>query len=79
MAIHKHYPKALPTIGPVTETGFYYDVDFGGDKIGPDDLAILEKEMRAIVAQNLDFKVESVDKYEYIKKQNTPNGVFCFT
>ncbi len=73
MAIHKHYPKALPTIGPVTETGFYYDVDFGGDKIGPDDLAVLEKEMKSILSKNLDFKVETVEvtKAKELFKDNT--------
>lgn len=60
MAINKHYPKALPTIGPVTENGFYYDVDFGTIKIGPDDLLTLEEEMKAILSQNLDFVVETV-------------------
>lgn len=60
MAIHKHYPQALPTIGPVTENGFYYDVDFGGIKIGPDDLTKIEETMKEIIAKNLDFVVESV-------------------
>lgn len=60
MAIKKHYPKAHPTIGPVIENGFYYDVDFGQDKISPTDLETLEKTMKEILAQNLDFKVESV-------------------
>ena len=62
MAVKKHYPKALPTIGPVTETGFYYDIDFGGTKIGPDDLEKLEKTMKEILAEKLDFVVETVSK-----------------
>ncbi len=60
MAIHKHYPGALPTIGPVTENGFYYDIDFGTIKIGPDDLLKLEDEMKVILSRNLDFIVETV-------------------
>lgn len=60
MAIHKHYPHALPTIGPVTEQGFYYDVDFGTTKIGPDDLLTLETTMKEILATHLDFVVETV-------------------
>ncbi len=60
MAIHKHYPHALPTIGPVTEQGFYYDVDFGTTKIGPDDLLALETTMKEILATHLDFVVETV-------------------
>lgn len=62
MAVHKHFPNALPTIGPVTETGFYYDIDFGTQKIGPEDLVVLEKTMREILAENLDFVVETVTK-----------------
>ena len=60
MAIHKHYPYALPTIGPVTENGFYYDIDFGATKINPDDLLALEGTMKEILAKNLDFVVETV-------------------
>ncbi len=60
MAISKHFPEALATIGPVTENGFYYDVDFGKIKIGPEDLEKLEKTMKEILTQNLDFVVETV-------------------
>lgn len=60
MAIRKLYPDALATIGPVTEHGFYYDVDFGTVKIGSDDLAKLEKEMRKILTQNADFRQETI-------------------
>jgi threonyl-tRNA synthetase len=73
MAIKKHYPKALPTIGPVTETGFYYDIDFGGTKIGPDDLEKLEKTMKEILTQKLDFVYETIttDKAKELFKDNT--------
>lgn len=60
MTIKELYPNALPTIGPVTETGFYYDIDFGTDKIGVDELPAIEEKMRAILVQNLDFKIEEV-------------------
>lgn len=61
MAIKKHYPKAHPTIGPVIDTGFYYDVDFGTTKIAPEDLVTLEATMKEILVQKLDFKVESLE------------------
>ena len=61
MAIKHHYPHALPTIGPVTETGFYYDIDFSGEvKPSLEDLPVLEKTMREILAKELPFKVETV-------------------
>ena len=60
MAIKELYPSAIPAIGPVTENGFYYDVDFGSTKIGTDELVVLEKTMKKILSQNLDFIVETV-------------------
>jgi threonyl-tRNA synthetase len=61
MAIKHHFPHALPTIGPVTETGFYYDIDFvDGVKIKEEDLAKVEKTMKEILMRHLDFKVETV-------------------
>jgi threonyl-tRNA synthetase len=44
MAMKEHFPHAKPTIGPVTEHGFYYDFDFaGGPKVTPEDFPKLEK------------------------------------
>lgn len=61
MAIKHNFPHALPTIGPVTDTGFYYDLDFvDGVKISVDDLKKVEETMRDILKRNLDFKVETV-------------------
>ncbi len=60
MAVKEHFPEALPTVGPVIDTGFYYDIDFGGTKITPEDLQILEKTMKKILAKKLDFKQETV-------------------
>ena len=62
MAIHEKYPHALPTIGPVTETGFYYDVDFGATKIGPEDLKVLEDSMQEIVKKKLAFVREVIEE-----------------
>ena len=63
MAIKHHYPHAVPTIGPVTDTGFYYDIDFSeSEKPTIDDLPKIEKTMREILAKHLDFKVETVMK-----------------
>jgi threonyl-tRNA synthetase len=61
MAVKERFPEAKPAIGPVIDTGFYYDIDFGGTKITPEDLENLEKTMRKILGQTLDFKQETVD------------------
>lgn len=64
MAVEKHYKGALGAIGPVTENGFYYDIDFTNTtdkdgniigKFGIEDLTKIEKEMKKIISQNLDF------------------------
>lgn len=61
MALKHHYPHSLPTIGPVIENGFYYDIDFAdGEKPTLEDLPKIEKTMREIIARHIDFKVESV-------------------
>lgn len=61
MAVKHHYPHALPTIGPVIENGFYYDIDFGaGSKPGAEDFQKIESTMHEIVEQNLSFRHEEV-------------------
>ena len=40
-------------IGPAIDNGFYYDIDFGGQKISEEDFKKIEKEMRKIIAQKL--------------------------
>jgi threonyl-tRNA synthetase len=61
MAIKHHFPHATPTIGPVTDTGFYYDFDFaGGEKIKPEDFGAIEATMREILAKHLDFTVDTI-------------------
>ena len=44
------WPKALRTIGPAIENGFYYDFDFGDIKVGDEDLPKIEAKMHEILA-----------------------------
>lgn len=65
MAIKHHFPHAVPTIGPVIDTGFYYDIDFANsDKLTQEDFPKIEKTMKEIIARNLPFKVESIPTFE---------------
>ncbi len=48
-AVLQFYPNAKLTLGPAIENGFYYDVDFGSEKVSDADLPKLEGAM----AQNL--------------------------
>ena len=59
LAITKLYGKVLFGVGPTIENGFYYDVTV--EKLGKaglplEDLPKIEKEMRQIIKEGLDFK-----------------------
>ena len=47
-AVKHLYPNAMFWVGPVIESGFYYDIDLGDKVITEEDLAAIEKEMKKI-------------------------------
>ncbi len=47
-AVLELYPDAKLTLGPAVEDGFYYDVDFGDQKITEESLTKIENKMREI-------------------------------
>ncbi|MEK7611765.1 MAG: threonine--tRNA ligase [Patescibacteria group bacterium] len=53
-AVQKKFPGVKLGIGPAIQDGFYYDFKFKNNP-GPEILAELESEMRAIIKQNLLF------------------------
>ncbi|MEI6835467.1 MAG: threonine--tRNA ligase [Candidatus Falkowbacteria bacterium] len=55
-AITEKYPEAKLAIGPSIANGFYYDVDFGEEKITESVLRDFEKRMAHLVKQNLKFE-----------------------
>ncbi|MEE8704210.1 MAG: threonine--tRNA ligase [Olsenella sp.] len=55
-AIARLYPGAKFAYGPVTDNGFYYDVDLGDKKISEEDFPAIEAEMRKICKENLKFQ-----------------------
>ena len=63
-AVKELYPKALPTIGPVIENGFYYDFDFGKEKISDQDLPKIEKKMREILPNWKTFEKIEINSKE---------------
>ncbi|MDA1337503.1 MAG: threonine--tRNA ligase [bacterium] len=72
-AVTAHHPKVQLGIGPVIENGFYYD--FGNVELSEKDLGQLEKEMRSIAKQNLDFTKElwpATKAASYFKKADQP-------
>ena len=74
-AIKEIWPQAKLAIGPAIENGFYYDVDFGEDKLSETDFRQIEKKMAHIIKQNLKFEKEEKDialALEEAKKENNP-------
>ncbi len=49
-AVLRLFPKALPTIGPVIEGGFYYD--FANLKVSAEDFKAIENEVKNILKEN---------------------------
>ncbi|NJN09219.1 MAG: threonine--tRNA ligase [Richelia sp. RM2_1_2] len=67
MAVQRLFPGTKVAIGPVTDTGFYYDFDCPVS-ITTDDLGKIEVEMRRIIKDNLPIIREEVEREE-IKKE----------
>ncbi len=61
MAVQTLFPETKVTIGPWTDTGFYYDFD-RQIPFTPDDLTRIETEMRRIINTNLPIIQEVVDR-----------------
>ena len=55
-AISRLWPEAKFAYGPANETGFYYDVDLGDEKISEEDLGKIEAEMKKIAKENLPIR-----------------------
>ncbi len=60
MAVLEKFPKAKLGIGPAIENGFYYDFDFGKDKVNESELLFFEKRVCELIKQNLPFKKEII-------------------
>lgn len=63
-AVKELYPDAKFGIGPAVDNGFYYDIDFGGTKLGDADLAKIEKKMKSIVKRKLKMTQREATKSE---------------
>ena len=74
-AIEQLYPGSKLTIGPAIENGFYYDVDFGEQKISENDFKKIEDKMLDIARGKHEFSMRSTSKADalsYYKAQNNP-------
>ncbi|TVS02494.1 MAG: threonine--tRNA ligase [Cyanobium sp. PLM2.Bin73] len=74
MAVQKLFPRAQVTIGPSTESGFYYDFD-SPEPFTEADLKAIRKEMIRIINRRLPLERIEVSRAEAearIKAQNEP-------
>jgi len=63
-AIKHLYPNAKYWVGPVIESGFYYDIDLGDVTLTEEDLPKIEKEMKKISKSNKLIKRIELSKEE---------------
>ncbi|MFZ3011384.1 MAG: threonine--tRNA ligase [Minisyncoccia bacterium] len=60
------FDKIKLTLGPSIENGFYYDIDFGDEKISDADLKKIEDRMRKILPKWTEFEHKEISKDEAI-------------
>mgnify|MGYP001772947618 CR=1 FL=1 len=59
-AVKRLYPYAKLTVGPPIENGFFYDIDFGGKTLTPEDLDRIEEEAIKICKEDYEVKREEM-------------------
>ncbi|MCH5167188.1 MAG: threonine--tRNA ligase [Erysipelotrichales bacterium] len=69
-AVKHLFPDAKFWVGPVIETGFYYDIDLGDKVINDEDIEAISKEMKKLVkdgkriVRNEISKAEALDQFK---------------
>jgi threonyl-tRNA synthetase len=58
------FDKIKLTLGPAIENGFYYDIDFGAEKISDTDLKKIEDRMRKILPKWTEWQHKEMPKEE---------------
>ncbi|WP_077214199.1 threonine--tRNA ligase [Bacillus dakarensis] len=65
-AIKRLFKNVKLGVGPVIEGGFYYDIDLD-QSITPEDLPLIEKEMKKIINENIEVVRKEVSRDEAIQ------------
>ena len=65
--IEEFYPGCKLTIGPAIDNGFYYDVDFGDEKLTDADFKRVEDRILEISREKHEFKMRSATKAEALE------------
>lgn len=74
-ALEALYPGIKFGIGPAIDSGFYYDVDFGGFEFSAEELPKIEEKMLELARQKNAYSREEVSKREaqaYFEKKGDP-------
>ena len=72
-AVKHLYPESKFWVGPVIDSGFYYDIDLGENVIKEEDLPKIEKEMKKISKDGKRIYREELTKEEALEKfKNDP-------
>ena len=66
-AIKRLYKDVKFGVGPVIESGFYYDIDME-ESLTPEDFPLIEKEMKKIINENLAIVRKEVSRDEAISR-----------
>lgn len=77
-AILRFYPQAKLTIGPAIENGFYYDIDFGGEKFTDADFKRVEDKFMELAREKNAFTLREMSKeaaLDYYRKEENPYKV----
>ena len=70
-AVKQLWPNVKFAIGPSIENGFYYDFDFGEDKVSPEDLIKIENKMRELIKQDVKFEKSETSVEQALEKEKT--------
>jgi len=74
-AVVKMFPEAKLGIGPAIESGFYYDFDLPRTLI-PEDLPLIEKKIREIIASGAKFEKVEISVDEALDKLKKSDEVY---
>ena len=75
-AVKHLWPDAKFWVGPVIESGFYYDIDLGDKVINDDDILAIEKEMKKLAKDGKRIVRNEITKEEALEMfKNDPYKV----
>lgn len=77
-AVLRLFPDSKLAVGPVTDDGFFYDIDMGDKTLHPDELKSIEKEMKKIVKENHKIEYFEMSREEaktYVLNEGQPYKV----